>query len=137
MERANVNDQGVLCQSPACTRESSNAMASSERAVDSRLRGNDKTRGMDNPPSILARLMIAGVRGYQSTLGPVMGGHCRFTPTCSVYAIDALRTPGAFKGGWLTVRRLLRCQPWGGMGYDPVPERPAGANERPISAGGR
>ena len=72
--------------------------------------------------SILARFMIACVRIYQQTLGPVMGGHCRFTPTCSFYAIEALQTHGAFKGGWLTLRRLLRCQPWGGMGHDPVPE---------------
>jgi len=65
--------------------------------------------------------MILMVRGYQVTLGPVMSGQCRFQPTCSAYAIDALRAHGAFKGGWLTLRRLLRCHPFGGSGYDPVP----------------
>ena len=65
--------------------------------------------------------MILLVRLYQVTVGHFMGGHCRFQPTCSVYAIDALRAHGALKGGWLTLRRLLRCHPLGGSGYDPVP----------------
>lgn len=71
----------------------------------------------------LARVLILFVRLYQVTLRPVMGGQCRFQPTCSDYSIEALRTHGGFKGGWLTVRRILRCQPWGGSGYDPVPPR--------------
>ena len=53
-----------------------------------------------------------------------MGGHCRFHPTCSEYAIEALDTHGAWRGGWLTIRRLLRCRPGGGHGYDPVPIAP-------------
>ena len=60
------------------------------------------------------------VRLYQVSLGPFMGGHCRFMPTCSQYAIDALTTHGAFRGSWLTVRRISRCHPFGGGGYDPV-----------------
>lgn len=59
---------------------------------------------------------------YRVTLSPLMGGHCRFHPTCSVYALDAYRTHGVLRGSYLTVRRLLRCHPFGGSGFDPVPE---------------
>jgi putative membrane protein insertion efficiency factor len=65
--------------------------------------------------------LIALVRMYQLTLGHFMGGHCRFAPTCSHYSIEALKTHGALKGGWLTLRRVLRCHPFGGAGFDPVP----------------
>lgn len=61
------------------------------------------------------------VRVYRKTLSPMVGWHCRFQPTCSVYAEEALRLHGGFRGGWLAVRRLCRCHPWGGSGYDPVP----------------
>jgi putative membrane protein insertion efficiency factor len=61
------------------------------------------------------------VRGYQVFLGPLLGGHCRFTPSCSFYGIEALTKHGAWRGSRLTLRRLLRCQPWGGCGHDPVP----------------
>ncbi|HVP73010.1 MAG TPA: membrane protein insertion efficiency factor YidD [Phycisphaerales bacterium] len=67
--------------------------------------------------------MIALVRLYQATLGHLMGGHCRFHPTCSHYAIEALKIHGALRGGWLTIRRVLRCHPFGGSGFDPVPPR--------------
>jgi putative membrane protein insertion efficiency factor len=70
-----------------------------------------------------ARLCIFFVRGYQVTFGQLMGGHCRFHPTCSEYSIAALREHGAVRGLWLTFRRLLRCHPWGGVGFDPVPSR--------------
>ena len=63
------------------------------------------------------------VRLYQLTLGHLMGGHCRFEPTCSHYSIEALKTHGALRGTWLTLRRLLRCHPFGGAGFDPVPPR--------------
>ena len=66
------------------------------------------------------RLLIAGVWGYRVTLGRVMGGHCRFNPTCSQYAIDAVKKYGPVRGGWLAVRRIARCHPWGGRGYDPA-----------------
>jgi putative membrane protein insertion efficiency factor len=69
-----------------------------------------------------AWLLIAAMRLYQVTLGPHLGGHCRFMPTCSAYAIEALQCRGAVAGSWLTLRRLLRCHPFGGAGYDPVPE---------------
>lgn len=74
------------------------------------------------------------VRGYQVTLRPFVGGHCRFHPTCSDYAIEALRTHGALRGGWLTVRRLARCHPWGGCGFDPVPEPPEPPEPRTSAA---
>ena len=70
-----------------------------------------------------AWVCIALIRGYQVTLGPWLGGHCRFHPSCSVYAIEAYRTHGAMRGTWLTVRRLARCHPLGGKGFDPVPGR--------------
>lgn len=65
--------------------------------------------------------LIALVRLYQSCISPLTPPACRFTPTCSQYALEALRKYGPFKGLWLTVRRLARCHPWGGSGYDPVP----------------
>jgi len=70
--------------------------------------------------SLAARPLVILVRLYQVSLGPLMGGHCRFSPTCSQYAIDALTAHGAMRGSWLTVRRISRCHPFGGGGYDPV-----------------
>ncbi len=70
-----------------------------------------------------SRLPIALIRLYQYTLSPVLPRNCRYHPTCSVYAIEALHRHGVARGGWLALRRILRCHPWGGQGYDPVPER--------------
>lgn len=68
---------------------------------------------------------ILAIRIYQVTLGPLMGGHCRFVPTCSHYALEAYRQHGPLRGTWLTARRLLRCHPFCRGGYDPVPlQRP-------------
>lgn len=69
----------------------------------------------------LARMMELPVWVYRLCISPMLPRSCRFTPTCSAYAIEALRRHGPFKGLWLTVRRLSRCHPWGGSGYDPVP----------------
>ncbi len=66
-------------------------------------------------------LLIAPIRFYQRFISPLTPPSCRFTPTCSQYAIEALRKHGPAKGLWLAARRLLRCHPWGGSGYDPVP----------------
>ena len=63
------------------------------------------------------------VRGYRLVFSPWVGHACRFQPTCSAYALEALETHGAARGGWLALRRLLRCHPWGGSGIDNVPER--------------
>jgi putative membrane protein insertion efficiency factor len=65
-----------------------------------------------------------GVRGYRK-LTAARPSPCRFDPSCSAYALEALERHGAARGSWLTVRRIARCHPWGGMGWDPVPERKA------------
>ena len=70
---------------------------------------------------LLARLLILPIRFYQRCISPLTPPSCRFTPTCSQYAVEALQKYGPFKGSWLALRRLLRCHPWGGSGYDPVP----------------
>ncbi|MGP1447481.1 MAG: membrane protein insertion efficiency factor YidD [Candidatus Limimorpha sp.] len=68
-----------------------------------------------------ADFLILLIRIYQVTLSPYIGRNCRYTPTCSSYGIEALKKYGAIKGGWLTFKRVLSCNPWGGSGYDPVP----------------
>jgi putative membrane protein insertion efficiency factor len=70
----------------------------------------------------LAAVLIGLVRAYQWTLSPVLGPRCRFDPTCSEYAVVALRRFGPLRGGRLMLRRVSRCHPWGASGYDPVPE---------------
>jgi len=70
-----------------------------------------------------ARALALLVRGYQLTIGPYLAGRCRYLPTCSGYALDALAEHGALRGGWLALRRVLRCHPLGGHGFDPVPPR--------------
>lgn len=70
----------------------------------------------------LARHLLVGpLVAYRWLISPVLGINCRFAPSCSSYAIDAIRAHGAVRGGWLAVRRLARCHPWGGSGHDPVP----------------
>lgn len=71
--------------------------------------------------SPLALLLKGLVLLYRYTLSPFIGHGCRFRPTCSEYALDAITLHGAVRGGWLAVRRLARCHPWGGWGWDPVP----------------
>ena len=69
----------------------------------------------------LAWPLIGLVKLYRLAISPWLGMNCRFQPTCSEYAIEALRTHGVFKGAWLAAKRIGRCHPWGGSGYDPVP----------------
>jgi putative membrane protein insertion efficiency factor len=76
---------------------------------------------MKKPFRPLTKLLILLIRLYQITLSPWLGNACRYTPTCSNYGIQALEKYGAFKGSWLTIKRVLSCNPWGGSGYDPVP----------------
>ncbi len=66
-------------------------------------------------------LLLLPIFFYQRCISPLLGPSCRFTPTCSQYAVEAIRKHGPLKGFFLTVKRLLRCHPWGGSGYDPVP----------------
>jgi putative membrane protein insertion efficiency factor len=75
-------------------------------------------------PGLVARLLRSLVRGYQAARAG-RPSPCRYAPSCSQYAIDALETHGALRGSWLASRRILRCHPWGGHGWDPVPERKA------------
>ncbi|MGB0748595.1 MAG: membrane protein insertion efficiency factor YidD [Magnetospiraceae bacterium] len=73
---------------------------------------------------LLSALFRFLIRAYQLVLSPVIGGRCRYQPSCSQYGLDAIAAHGPFRGGWLTLRRLARCHPWGGYGYDPVPDAP-------------
>ena len=69
----------------------------------------------------LGWLLMLPIRFYRKFISPLTRPSCRFTPTCSEYAIEAITKHGPFKGTWLAIKRVLRCHPWGGSGYDPVP----------------
>lgn len=69
----------------------------------------------------MRRFFIILIRIYQGALSPYLGNSCRYTPTCSQYAVQAIDKYGPWKGSWLALRRISRCHPWGGHGYDPVP----------------
>jgi len=73
-------------------------------------------------PGSAARGLILLLEAYRALLSPLVGGHCRFFPSCSLYAEEAVRTHGAARGGWLALRRLLRCHPFSPGGFDPVPQ---------------
>lgn len=64
---------------------------------------------------------IAFIKFYQFAISPYLAPSCRFTPTCSNYGLEAIKKHGTIKGTWLTIKRFLKCHPWGGSGYDPVP----------------
>ena len=72
-----------------------------------------------NPAFAAFFLLI--IRIYQHLISPLLGRSCRFTPSCSHYGVEAIQRYGPFKGGWLTLKRIGRCNPWGGHGHDPVP----------------
>lgn len=69
----------------------------------------------------LRRLAVLPIRFYRKVLSPLTPAMCRFTPTCSAYAQEAILSHGVLRGGWLALRRICRCHPFGGCGYDPVP----------------
>lgn len=77
-------------------------------------------------PSLPAKGVLALIRAYKLTLSPFIGRDCRYLPTCSAYAADAVTAHGAWAGGWMAAARLCRCHPWGGQGYDPAPVVAAG-----------
>ncbi len=71
--------------------------------------------------AILSWFFLVLIRIYQFAISPLLGSNCRFTPTCSNYGVEAIKKYGPFKGGWLTIKRIGRCHPWGKHGHDPVP----------------
>ena len=70
---------------------------------------------------LFARVLLTPVYIYRYFISPLLGVNCRFTPTCSAYTIEAAKKYGALRGGWLAVKRIVRCHPFGGSGHDPVP----------------
>lgn len=78
-------------------------------------------------------LMVALLRVYRRFISPLIPPSCRFYPSCSTYAVEALQTHGPLRGSWLTTRRLLKCAPWHPGGYDPVPARPGAPVEETLS----
>jgi uncharacterized protein len=72
----------------------------------------------------MARLLLMVIRFYRKAISPFTPPSCRFMPTCSAYAEEAVGRHGAARGGWMALRRLARCHPWGGSGFDPVPPAP-------------
>ncbi len=71
----------------------------------------------------LTWLLLKCIRFYQLFISPILGSNCRFMPTCSAYAAQSLKTYGFLKGSYLSFKRVIRCHPWGGSGYDPVPKK--------------
>ena len=68
-----------------------------------------------------ALILILPIKAYQILISPLLGPSCRFTPTCSQYAVEAIQKYGPLKGSWLAFKRIIKCHPWGGCGHDPVP----------------
>ncbi|UKH19468.1 membrane protein insertion efficiency factor YidD [Actinobacillus pleuropneumoniae] len=77
--------------------------------------------GVTVKPSIGARLLLLPIYFYRYCISPLIGPRCRFYPTCSTYAVEAIKTHGAIKGGWLAAKRIARCHPWNEGSEDPVP----------------
>ncbi|MCJ8208931.1 membrane protein insertion efficiency factor YidD [Mucilaginibacter sp. RS28] len=71
--------------------------------------------------TIIGSFFLLLIKIYQLAISPILGASCRYTPTCSQYGAEAIKKYGPFKGGWLTLKRIGRCHPWGGHGHDPVP----------------
>lgn len=85
--------------------------------------GNQRQAGRRR---LAARIMVGVIKGYQGAVSAFRTSPCRYLPTCSEYARVAIETHGPWRGGWMGVRRLARCHPWGGQGFDPVPGSEAG-----------
>lgn len=84
-----------------------------------------ETPAVPGKPNFISRFigkgMIGLIRFYQHAISPYLSPSCRYSPSCSQYGVEAIRRHGALKGGWLAVKRIARCHPWGGHGHDPVP----------------
>lgn len=76
---------------------------------------------MKSAKYIISLPFIGLIKIYQLVISPWLGPSCRYTPTCSQYGLEAIKKYGPLKGGWLTLKRIARCNPWGGNGHDPVP----------------
>lgn len=85
-------------------------------------------------PSAAARVLMALITGYRRFVSPLLGPRCRFAPSCSAYALEAVREHGALRGSWLAVRRIGRCHPFNPGGFDPVPPALHGRRPRPEGA---
>jgi|TARA_B110000196_G_scaffold195984_1_gene167914 putative membrane protein insertion efficiency factor len=73
--------------------------------------------------NISSLFFVTLIKGYQTVLSPLLGSNCRYQPTCSQYAIDVIKEWGSFKGSVLALKRIFRCHPWSGSGYDPIPRK--------------
>jgi len=85
-------------------------------------------------PSAAARVLMALITGYRRFISPLLGARCRFAPSCSAYALEAVREHGALRGTWLAARRIGRCHPFNPGGFDPVPPAPLGRRSSPEGA---
>jgi len=92
---------------------------------DTALRGKSFLRQGPGPVNLprVERVLLFMIRAYQLLLSPLLGQHCRFTPSCSQYAAEAIRVHGAMRGSWLALKRIGRCHPFCAGGFDPVPPR--------------
>ncbi|MFN8321489.1 MAG: membrane protein insertion efficiency factor YidD [Chitinophagales bacterium] len=70
---------------------------------------------------VISFILILIINFYRTVISPILPPRCRYNPTCSEYAVQAIKKHGSFKGSWLSLKRIARCHPWGGHGYDPVP----------------
>ncbi|WP_150539406.1 membrane protein insertion efficiency factor YidD [Actinobacillus vicugnae] len=82
---------------------------------------SEKASSVTHTPSFGARLLLLPIYFYRYCISPLIGPRCRFYPTCSTYAVEAIKIHGAIKGGWLAAKRIARCHPWSEGGEDPVP----------------
>ncbi len=76
---------------------------------------------MENVRYFVRQIFVMPIKFYKACISPMLPASCRFTPSCSTYALQAIMKHGIFHGTWLAVKRIMRCHPWGGSGYDPVP----------------
>ena len=109
-----------ICIFNVCPTENDTVKESETTLVSSENKTDALTKKEINAPT---RFLIWLIRGYQTKISPHLSKGCRYTPSCSAYGVQALQRFGAIKGSWLTIKRILSCNPWGGSGSDPVPEQ--------------
>ena len=93
-----------------------------DSSLDRRVAEKDEMAIIGHVGDLIGLVLRLAIRGYQLLLAPVLPPSCRFFPSCSHYAEEAIARHGPLRGGFFAVRRICRCHPWGGSGYDPVPE---------------